>query len=111
MSERLLAQVGAGVHEDRGAVAALQVDRGPQPPVSGILGPTGVTAAADHRHTVRRTGAEKRDLQGWMIGLLLLLASTKRIRSSNSTWSSSCRSSAVRLPRVFSSSMAMISMS
>ena len=67
--QRLLAQVGAGIDEQRRAVVGLDEDRGPEPAIARVGRPAGAAVAADHRHAARRSGAEKRDLQGSMIRL------------------------------------------
>ena len=58
--QRLLAQVGRRVDEDRACVGHVDVDRRPQPLVARIGRAAHGAGAADHRHAVRRAGAEKR---------------------------------------------------
>ena len=62
--QRLLPQVGRGVDQDRRAVVDVDVDRRPQPRVARIGRPAHRARAADHRHAVRRAGAEERDARG-----------------------------------------------
>ena len=63
MAQRLRAQVRAGVDED--AVASARLDAGSTAAAGvsrGSVERQVVALAADHRHAVRRAGAEKRDL-------------------------------------------------
>ena len=84
--ERLLAQIGRGVDENRRAVRHVDDDRRAQAPVARVSRLARGAGAADHRHAVRRSGAEERDARrggagvarrhGWMMGLWLFFAST-----------------------------------
>ena len=82
--KRLLAQVGRGVDEDPRAIGHVDVDRRAQPAIARVGGSAGRARAADHRHAVRRAGAEHRDpaLQGVMMRDCGFWASMNRRRSS-----------------------------
>ena len=60
--QRLLAEIGGRIDENLRPVRDVDVDRGTQPPVADVGRPARRAVAADHRHAVRRAGAEKGDL-------------------------------------------------
>ena len=60
-AQRLRAEVGGGVDQDRRARVEPHADRRAPALVARIGGQADVAAAADHRHALRRAGAEKRD--------------------------------------------------
>ena len=60
--QRLRAQVGPGVDQQLPAIVGRRSARTGAAAVARIGGPADGAVAADHRHAVRRAGAEKRDL-------------------------------------------------
>ena len=69
VGQRLLAQIGSGIHQHRRAIVELHEDRRPQAAVARVGRLARAAVAADHRHAARRSGSEKSDRQGSMIRL------------------------------------------
>ncbi len=85
--QRLRADVGSSIDEQRQSIIGLDVDRRTPSFVVRIGRPTRPAVAADHRHAVRRSSTEKRDAQGSgrygsMMRFSPCCACTKRTRSS-----------------------------
>jgi hypothetical protein len=116
MRERLLPQIGRRVDENPRTFGHVNINRRSQASIAWIGRTARRARAADHRDPVRRPGAQHRDRAldlrqryGVMMRDCGLPTSTYRRRSSYRICSSSCRSSTDRLPRVFASSSARMS--
>ena len=80
--QRLRAQVRPRVHQDGLPVVGFDVDGRAGARVARIWRRAGRAVAADHRHAVRRAGAQEGDLHGWMMRVSPCWAWTNLSRSS-----------------------------
>jgi hypothetical protein len=62
LAQRLCPEISPGIHNPR-TFRRLDIDRGAQPLVARIGRPAYIAIAANHRHTLRRAGAEECDLE------------------------------------------------